>query len=837
MNTSKTQVQRTPARRLAAFLLGIFVFNSASAVEFCVNDAATLDAAMVVASLINTSAHTIRMRQGTYALTASTNYTFAAPTTVEGGYTAGCAARVVNPTNTVIDIGLGHAFEWRQLTGTPQALISVDGVTFAHANAGLFIQAGQYGDFSNDPGSVKFTRVRFTNISVGGAATPVWAIAYNNGITLDNVLIDHVTAADSCGFKLRAEGGAFMRLNHVTADLAGGDDLCFDDDNDVDTEIVIFNSILWNSGAGTSTFSGVLSSGTNVLMANNISHGHFFTGATPVIQGQLNAAPGWLGPASGNYHLQTAAPLSIAINNGTTSVTYGGEPASDIEGNPRISGSAPDRGAYESPYNDQSVLTVTNTLDAGVGSLRQAMLDANSSPLIAKSIKFDIRGAGNVPICPAVIALATTLPAIAAPMTIDGYTQLMSIKNTAAESFNANLCVFVKPASGTLSAGFRVPVVAIGDTNEPSLTLRGLGLGGFGQAVIILDGVNHVISGNQFGGNANGVGLPGAGLFAISVGVNVGGSLIVGGLSDADRNVIVGAGTNGINIQSTVISNTANCQIVNNLVGLAQNGTSDIANGVGIHAGGSGCAITRNRITGNTSANLVVAGNGNVIQQNQIGLTTQDIGVFNGAVGVLVLGTNNIIGASGNGGAISANTIRYNVAGGVVIQGDSATGNSVKANLIYDNGFASNGMDIDLASSSATRGITANDVGDGDVGPNQFQNHPLVTSLVYTGPGAVARPATLGGSLDAAPGTYRVDAYYASATNVLGARGHAQVFLGTRNITLVSGAGAFTIDVVVPEQIATGVVSFTATSASGNTSEIGPAFSVVSADLFKDSFE
>ena len=232
MTPSKIFVRCFATARWGVALVGLLAVGSVHAAQFCVSDATTLTVALVQASLSVASSNVIKLQQGNYLMAATVNYDFPRPIYFEGGYSANCASRAVNPANTVIDIGIGHGFQLRQLAASPQALISVDGVTFSHTNNGLFIQAGQYGDFSNDAGSVIFSRARFTNISTGGATTPVWLIAFNNGITLDNVLIDHVSTTSACGFTLRGEGGVSMRLNHVTADLAGGDDFCFDDDID-----------------------------------------------------------------------------------------------------------------------------------------------------------------------------------------------------------------------------------------------------------------------------------------------------------------------------------------------------------------------------------------------------------------------------------------------------------------------------------------------------------------------------------------------------------------------------------------------------------------------------
>ena len=68
--------------------------------------------------------------------------------------------------------------------------------------------------------------------------------------------------------------------------------------------------------------------------------------------------------------------------------------------------------------------TVTTTADSGAGSLRQAILDANTNAG-ADTIAFDIPGSGIHTITP-----LTALPAITQSLTIDGYTQTGASPNT-----------------------------------------------------------------------------------------------------------------------------------------------------------------------------------------------------------------------------------------------------------------------------------------------------------------------------------------------------------------------------------------------------------------------
>ena len=81
---------------------------------------------------------------------------------------------------------------------------------------------------------------------------------------------------------------------------------------------------------------------------------------------------------------------------------------------------------------DAAVLTVMNTNDSGTGSLRQAIMDSNSSVGVADTIKFSIPGSGVQS-----ITLLSALPAVSDPVVIDGYTQPGSSANTLAVGDNS----------------------------------------------------------------------------------------------------------------------------------------------------------------------------------------------------------------------------------------------------------------------------------------------------------------------------------------------------------------------------------------------------------------
>lgn len=817
--------------RCGIALCGLLAVSSAQAIEFCVNSVALLTSTMSI-SQFQSQPITIKLAQGNYQLTSDFVYQPSTPITIEGGYTANCATRVVNGSNTQIDIGLGHLFEIRQADASPAAQINIDGVVLKHANFGVRLIAGSDGE-----GSIHLSRVRFTNMTSTGYT--LRADVYDGELTLENVVIDHFDTSDveRCAVMLGHFDGSALRINHLTADLDDGDNFCLLDGDDTGSA-AIYNSILFSSGTGSPIFKGESDEDTLYSFIHDLYGAHFVLGNI-AIQSQITSSPQWVNAAAGDYHLKLS-PVSPAINSATFLVP-GGEPDTDFEGNPRVVGGLPDRGAYESAYNAQSTLFVTNTLDSGTGSLRQAMLDANSTPAIAKTIKFNILGAGNAPQCSAVISLLTRLPSITSKMTIDGYTQPTSSRNTDANAFNARLCVHILPASGTLATGFHVDDLA----TQASLTLRGVALGGFTQPLLLVGGSGHVITGNQIGGQTLFMPLEAATFNAITIGQAATGDLIIGGQNPGDRNVILGAGLAGINIQSGVANSPDHCQIINNLIGVNKNGVTYIPNNVGINISGSGCGVYRNRIAGNTTSQIWLNGGSsqNVLQQNIIGVGADGFGITNSAVGILVNGHHNIIGAGGIGGQLTANTVRNMAGGGIVVQGANAVGNSINANIVYDNGVdIGYGMDIDLRAANELAGPTHNDVGDIDAGANTLQNFPVPTAIVFNGNGTSNVPATVSGLLDVPAGTYRIDAYFSNKFNDTTLRGHAEVFLdrGTVVSTGAAGGTPFSIAVTVPNRLTGRVISLTATDSAGNTSEVGTIIRVdvqVSDALFGNGFE
>src|SRR3989449_4736700 len=86
-----------------------------------------------------------------------------------------------------------------------------------------------------------------------------------------------------------------------------------------------------------------------------------------------------------------------------------------------------------------ATFTVTTTNDTGVGSLRQAITDANANGAdVVDTIQFAIT---DPPAGVRTITPASALPFITTPVIVDGYTQPGSISNTLANGDNAVLLI------------------------------------------------------------------------------------------------------------------------------------------------------------------------------------------------------------------------------------------------------------------------------------------------------------------------------------------------------------------------------------------------------------
>lgn len=462
--------------------------------------------------------------------------------------------------------------------------------------------------------------------------------------------------------------------------------------------------------------------------------------------------------------------------------------------------------------------------DDGQCTLREAMTSANTNTASGgmsgecaaggagtDTIVFNIAGGGVKTITP-----ASALPAISAPLLIDGYTQPGASANTNSLSAGINAVLRIELDQAQGQGGLVINAGGAGTT------IRGLVLNrGIDEIQINAD--NVTISGNFIGTNSAGtIALPSvSGGFGIRQ--NAGNNNTIGGSAAADINLLAGDTQGAI-----IVTNGNGTQILGNYIGTDVTGTLALnistANPIGIDIVFDGVffltantVISDNLISGNGEGG-VQAGGGGLIQGNLVG-TQRD--------GVSPLGNLNFGGITinaGNGWAVGGaasglgNTIAFNTGAGITVQ-NNTSGHSILRNSIYSNSQ----LGINLSSSGTP---LANDPCDTDRVPgNLGQNFPVITSASVAG-GNVSISGTLN---SAASTAFRVEFFANTACDPLG-NGEGQTFLGAATVTTDASCNASFGPLRFPFPSGQTTFSATATDRQNNTSEFSACFSNASAE-------
>ena len=547
----------------------------------------------------------------------------------------------------------------------------------------------------------------------------------------------------------------------------------------------------------------------------------------------VSTNPKFKDPANGNYRLQDTSP---AVNSGETFIdellTGLTAPVYDLDNKTHLIGAHYDMGAYESNVYDNApaVITVNSANDVDDGScdgthcsLREAINLANTQDNIAQRIAFNISGS-----CPRVILLQSELPNITDSLTIDGYTQPGSNPNALDFGSDANICVAISPGATGISYALQVPT---GEPDSTRLTVRGLAFGSSffafgstGSAIALRAGSGHRIVGNAFGGylppshNTDSLGNLPRSLLIRGTAKNV----HVGSPDPADRNTI------GYNNENAIVLNDATSTghvIENNYIGLQPDGLSAQANAnSGISSsGGSNVTIDDNTIVASYyGIGLLGANTTNFkVTNNRIGVNALYIAnaTLPNEVGIVIgIGANgNVIGSNATanlGAGTFSNYINNNQGDGIMVAADAGAANTIRGNLIRDNGRSGTGLAIDIG---GTQTQLANDDVDTDTGPNALQNFPIIYGSAPTDATHRVVQAILN---TAANQTLRIDFYHANSCSTT--RGADANYL-VGSVSASSGAsGTVVVFAPLAEGGKSGYLTATATTASGKTSELAP---------------
>ena len=438
-------------------------------------------------------------------------------------------------------------------------------------------------------------------------------------------------------------------------------------------------------------------------------------------------------------------------------------------------------------------LIVTNTNDAGVGSLRQVINTANrveGTDIITFNIPPTDPGfnpnTGTFSIRP-----TSPLPTVSDVAILDATSQPGYTDKPLIEIDGSN----VNTSSGlTITAG--------------NSTVKGFVINQFSEGIRLINGGNNTIQGNYIGTDITGNIDFGNIVDGIFLGDGSRGNLI-GGTTPQTRNLISGNGRNGVQIDTT-----SDNIIQGNYIGTNISGTADLGNsgaGIGIfqeqnNVVGGTVFGAGNLISGNDTNGIELNGNAatnNLIQGNFIGTASDgNTPLGNTQNGILVFNNanNNTIG----GVAGSGNIIGFNNQDGVRI--DSGEGNAILSNSIFDNGLGLADIGIDLNND----GISINDFGDEDTGANTLQNYPdLLTATLE------AESITINGIVDSTPGSTFTVQFFANETLGESDR-QGRTFLGeTQATSNIPFTVSFDTELAENQRS----ITATATDANNNTSE------------------
>lgn len=788
-------------------LLGLLLAGganpAAAAINFCVGTTAELDAALLTATSPTGQTIVIKLRQGTYAVGGSVLMSSRIYNAMQllGGYNADCSERSVRASNTVLDGG-GGFMQGSRMRGD----LKVEGLRFQNmlGNEGA-VMLYAYDDTDDFDISV------YSNEFLGiGFYTGCYDCDGANPQIVNNLVSGAPADGVTARFGYSDKVFVYFANNTIVNSSARGILVQSDGVN------TFANNVVWNNPQRDIWVEGDTDGnpGSARYYANIYDDRYGDEGAGSY--GTLHADPQFVGVS--NFRLQAGSP---GVNTGKV---VNPSASLDLDGRPRVIGSAPDRGAYEAQVDDTipSTLTVTNTSDSGAGSLRQAILDANANPDFS-FITFQIPGA-----CPRTIAPLSALPTISQGVRIDGFSQPGSAANTRETGDNAVRCVILD-GSNVIATG-----LAYTGSTSTQFWVQGLAIGGFTSAGLNLSGgLDNLVWGNQFGGRVGPVTLAGNGRGIVLT--SFARSASIGGDSAVQRNVIAGSASAGIETGSLGFFSSTDNEIVGNLIGATGNGTLANGNGVGIRLATGGNRVRDNVIVNSASDGVLVNGGiNNVIERNRIGRIDTVCVVFpvfsclpdaapNGRHGIRFEN-------DAHDNTASANSVWNSGSMGISV-GGSGRGNRLSANSIYQS--ASYGIDLDGT------GLNDNDAAPAAQGqPNRGLNYPTITRA-WGG----NRTGWIEGTLASTNASYLIQVF-TSATLDNVPNGEGEVFLrsGLASISNApagqNGSTAFRIAFSSPSVALSGRrFSLTAIDSAGNTSEYSFSAAYLCDVIFRQTFD
>lgn len=279
--------------------------------------------------------------------------------------------------------------------------------------------------------------------------------------------------------------------------------------------------------------------------------------------------------------------------------------------------------------------------------------------------------------------------------------------------------------------------------------------------------------------------------------------------------------------QNGITISAANTLVACTIIGLDPTGAAagNGQHGIHIENGAQANLIGENGMLAGYPRTLlgnVIAGNGgdgiriegqatmnNRVADNFIGLTASGEGARpNAGAGIRVIDAADTHIAKFDLLTGTGNRIAYNGGAGIVVAG-AATATVIESNQIYSN----TGVGIDLGDD----GVTLNDPGDGDSGPNNRQNFPVITEAYVVGD----ETTVVRGTIHSLPNARFPIQLFVSRSCDASGFGEGAEFLGQTEVELTdaNGQGQF---VFVLERVLPADLQVTATALYVDPDEVNP---------------
>jgi Ca2+-binding RTX toxin-like protein len=486
---------------------------------------------------------------------------------------------------------------------------------------------------------------------------------------------------------------------------------------------------------------------------------------------------------------------------------------------------------------EAATITVNDTgdsvADAGSCVLREAIVSANTDLASgtnpgecaagagADVIAFSFAGSG-----PHTITPATQYPALTGPTIVDGSTEPDEIiLDGTLTTFDVALWLDGNDSSvvGLSLVRWGYGVYITGDRNRAANNRigtnqsDGTGLGTTVAGVLVEEGQDSVIEDNVIAGSAqqgirvagglvqdlkiqgNLIGTNSTGTAAIpnaeGISIRDADGTLVGG-SPAESNLISGNGGPGVQVTGSATDSNNGSVISNNRIGTNLAGTAALPNllGVSIRGDSRSTAIEQNLISGNSDTGVHFEDtvgvpntpSGATVTGNRIGLNAAGTAILANGRGVNFVDVANPIGPGNVVGGVTGLTAGSctgdcNVIAGSTINPGVVVGSNSDHVAILGNQIRDNfGLGIDLA--ALPSGVTPNDPGDGDTGPNGLQNYPVIDAAL-----AVGGNLLLTGSLDSTPAEdFRIEIFGSQTPDPSGL-GEGESYLGGFGVETPAG--------------------------------------------------